>query len=487
VNDGAIPAPQGAVPAARVVVVDDEPTLRRTIARALAARGFEVSQCEDGEAALTHVRNADPDVLLIDLMMPGTSGLDVLREVKAIRPDVECVIMTAYSRIEDAVAAVRAGAYDFLTKPFQSMDAVAITVSKAAERRRLIARTRNLEERLEREGQPEGGEIIGGSPAMRPVYRLIEGVASASSTVLIRGESGTGKELVARAIHRKSARARKTFVTVNCSAIPDNLIESELFGHVKGAFTGASASRAGLLEIADKGTLLLDEVGDLSLAAQVKLLRALQEGEIKRVGSNETRVVDVRVIAATNVDLQTKIAEGRFREDLYYRLAVIVISLPPLRDRREDVLLLAQHFLEKFARQTGRATHRLSAEAISALTTCAWPGNVRQLENALERAVVLARGEEVGLADLPEEVGGGALLAETRGGPIALGEALDVVAGALTDVPYAEAKRRVLRDFDRAYAAQLLVQSGGNVSKAARRAGLDRSNFRRVLRKHGDD
>jgi DNA-binding NtrC family response regulator len=487
VSEGANAPTQTTAPAARVVVVDDEPTLRRTIARALSARGFEVAQCEDGDAALAHVRNADPDVLLIDLMMPGVSGLDVLREVKAIRPDVECVIMTAYSRIEDAVAAVRAGAYDFLTKPFQSMDAVALTVSKAAERRRLIARARNLEERLERGEQLEVGEIIGGSPAMRPVYRLIEGVASASSTVLIRGESGTGKELVARAIHRKSARAQKPFVTVNCSAIPENLIESELFGHVKGAFTGASASREGLFEIADKGTLLLDEVGDLSLAAQVKLLRALQEGEIKRVGSNETRVVDVRVIAATNVDLATKITEGRFREDLYYRLAVIVIALPPLRDRREDLLLLAQHFLKKFSQRAGKPTQRLSPEAISALTTFSWPGNVRQLENALERAVVLARGEEVGLADLPEEVGGGAHVAETRQGPIALGEALDVVARALTEVPYAEAKRRVVRDFDRAYAAQLLEQSGGNVSEAARRAGLDRSNFRRVLRKHGSD
>ncbi|MEO7096500.1 MAG: sigma-54 dependent transcriptional regulator, partial [Polyangiales bacterium] len=326
-----------AKPLVRVLVVDDEPTLRRTIARALAARGFEVVQCEDGASALAQLKTMDPDVMLIDLMMPGVSGLEVLREVKALRPDVECVMMTAYSRVEDAVTAVRTGAYDFLTKPFPSFEAVAISVSKAAERRRLIARARRLEEELGAAVGAGGlGEIVGTSEAMRSVYRLVEGVASSSSTVLVLGESGTGKELVARAIHRKSGRAQKPFVAVNCSSIPDQLIESELFGHVKGAFTSAVASRAGLFEQADKGTLFLDEVGDLSLAAQVKLLRALQEGEIKRVGSNETKTVDVRVVAATNVDLTSRITAGKFREDLYYRLNVVPISLPALRERRED-------------------------------------------------------------------------------------------------------------------------------------------------------
>jgi DNA-binding NtrC family response regulator len=465
---------------ARVVVVDDEPTLRRTVARTLAQRGFEVTQCEDGAAALEHVRTADPDVMLIDLMMPGVSGMDVLREVKSLKPDVECVMMTAYSKVEDAVAAVRAGAYDFLTKPFASFDAVAITVAKAAERRRLIAKTRRLEEQLDRGGF---GEIIGQSSSMRNVFRLVEGVAAASSTVLILGESGTGKELIARAIHQRSARASRPFVAVNCSSIPDTLIESELFGHVKGAFTNANTSRAGLFEVADKGTLFLDEVGDLSLAAQVKLLRALQEGEIKRVGSNETRVVDVRVVAATNVDLTEKIAAGRFREDLYYRLNVIAIQLPALRERRDDIPILAQHFLRKFAGKSGKEIRRLSPETLAALSTFAWPGNVRQLENAIERAVVLARGDELTVDDLPDALG-------ARPAPLAratdTGEAIDLVARALADVPYAEAKRRVVRDFDRAYAQFLLERSNGNVSEAARLAGLDRSNFRRVLRKHGD-
>ncbi len=467
---------------ARVVVVDDEPTLRRTVARTLAQRGFEVTQCEDGQSALEHVRSNDPDVMLIDLMMPGVSGMDVLREVKSLKPDVECVMMTAYSKVEDAVAAVRAGAYDFLTKPFASFDAVGITVAKAAERRRLIAKTRSLEEQLDRGGGGGFAEIIGQSAAMRAVFRLVEGVASASSTVLILGESGTGKELIARAIHRRSARASRQFVAVNCSSIPDTLIESELFGHVKGAFTNANTSRAGLFEVADKGSLFLDEVGDLSLAAQVKLLRALQEGEIKRVGSNETRVVDVRVIAATNVDLAEKITNGRFREDLYYRLNVIAIELPPLRDRRDDIPVLAQHFLRKFARKSGKEIRRLSPETLATLTAFAWPGNVRQLENAIERAVVLARGDELTVEDLPDALGGknpSPRAADT-------GEAIDLVARALADVPYAEAKRRVVRDFDRAYALQLLERSKGNVSEAARLAGLDRSNFRRVLRKHGD-
>jgi len=468
--------------AARVVVVDDEPTLRRTIARTLSQRGFEVTQCEDGQSALEHLRGHDADVMLIDLMMPGVSGMDVLREVKSLRPDVECVIMTAYSKVEDAVAAVRAGAYDFLTKPFPSFDAVAITVAKAAERRRLIAKTRSLEEQLDR-GNQGFGEIIGQSASMRAVFRLVEGVASASSTVLILGESGTGKELIARAIHRSSARASRPFVAVNCSSIPDTLIESELFGHVKGAFTSANASRAGLFEVADKGTLFLDEVGDLSLAAQVKLLRALQEGEIKRVGANETRNVDVRVVAATNVDLSGKIAAGRFREDLYYRLNVIAIELPPLRDRRDDIALLAQHFLRKFARKSGKDVKRLAPDALSTLTAYSWPGNVRQLENAIERAVVLARGDEITSDDLPDAIGGNAHLptAQVVG---SVSDAVDLVAKTLADVPYAEAKRRVVRDFDRAYANQLLERSKGNVSEAARLAGLDRSNFRRVLRKH---
>lgn len=466
---------------ARVVVVDDEPTLRRTVARTLVQRGFEVTQCEDGTAALEHVRNHDPDVMLLDLMMPGVSGMDVLREVKSLKPDVECVMMTAYSKVEDAVAAVRAGAYDFLTKPFASFDAVAITVAKAAERRRLIAKTRSLEEQLDRGG---GGfaEILGQSSAMRSVFRLVEGVAAASSTVLVLGESGTGKELIARAIHRRSARAARPFVAVNCSSIPDTLIESELFGHVKGAFTSANTSRAGLFELADKGTLFLDEVGDLSLAAQVKLLRALQEGELKRVGSNETRVVDVRVVAATNVDLAEKIAAGRFREDLYYRLNVIAIELPPLRERRDDIPILAQHFLRKFARKSGKELRRLSPEALAALNAFSWPGNVRQLENAIERAVVLARGDELTVEDLPDTMGERSNAAR----PADTGDSIDLVARALADVPYAEAKRRVVRDFDRAYAQHLLERSKGNVSEAARLAGLDRSNFRRVLRKHGD-
>ncbi len=472
-------------PPTRVVVVDDEPTLRRTIARTLVQKGFEVTQCEDGAAALEHLRAHDPDVMLIDLMMPGVSGMDVLREVKSLRPDVECVIMTAYSRVEDAVAAVRAGAYDFLTKPFASFDAVAITVSKAAERRGLIATARRLEQELSREGA--AGQLVGTSAAIRDVYRLVEGVAAASSTVLVLGESGTGKELVARAIHRHSARSSKPFVAVNCSSIPDTLIESELFGHVKGAFTNANSSRAGLFELADKGTLFLDEVGDLSLAAQVKLLRALQEGEIKRVGSNETRVVDVRVVAATNVDLAEKLTTGRFREDLYYRLNVIAIHLPALRDRRDDVPLLAQHFLRKFAKKTGKEVRRLSPEALAALAAYAWPGNVRQLENAIERAVVLAKGDEVGTSDLPDPIGGSRIgPSSERAPPAGVSDALAVLTRGLVDVPYAEAKRRLLRDFDRAYAQHLLDRSHGNVSEAARLAGLDRSNFRRVLRKHDE-
>ena len=485
-------------PPIRVLVVDDEPTLRRTIARALSSRGFEVTQSEDGADALVQVQATDFDVMLLDLMLPGVSGLDVLREVKALRPDLECLMMTAYSRVEDAVTAVRTGAYDFLTKPFASVDAVAISVSKAAERRRLIARARHLEQELERGGGAGFADLVGTSAAMRDVYRLVEGVSAAQSTVLVLGESGTGKELVARAIHRRSARAERPFVAVNCSAVPDALIESELFGHVRGAFTSAVASRAGLFELADKGTLFLDEIGDLSLAAQVKLLRALQEGEIKRVGASETKIVDVRVIAATNVDLREKIAAGRFREDLFYRLDVIAVHLPPLRERREDVPLLAQHFLQKYARKMGKDVRRIAPEALAVLGAHPWPGNVRQLENAIERAVVLAPRDELVLADFPSDIGGGPerprLLREAREAVAAVAgptgdpeQAVESLAAALAELSYPDAKKRLLRDFDRAYAARLLARADGNVSEAARLAGLDRSNFRRVFRRHHDD
>jgi transcriptional regulator with GAF, ATPase, and Fis domain len=306
-------------------------------------------------------------------------------------------------------------------------------------------------------------------------------VAPTSSTVLILGESGTGKELTARAIHQHSPRANNPFVAVNCSAIPVDLVESELFGHVRGAFTGATATRPGLFESADRGTLFLDEVGDLPPLAQVKLLRALQEGEVKRVGSNETRIVDVRVIAATNVDLKGRIASGRFREDLYYRLNVVAISLPPLRERREDIPLLAYHFLQKYSGRSGSAVRKISPEAMRVLSSQRWEGNVRELENAIEHSVVFCRDGSISPADLPFSKKQGGSVEVPAGAPVSAAPGIEPLA----DLPYREAKERAVHAFESSYFGAVLGRAGGNVSEAARQAGLDRSNFRRAAKRAG--
>ncbi|MCU0662017.1 MAG: sigma-54 dependent transcriptional regulator [Myxococcota bacterium] len=454
---------------AHILVVDDEPESLRAIARILSARGFEVETASGGSEALERLANDNIDVILVDLVMPGMSGIEVLRRAKAASERVEVVLMTAFADVDTAVAAVKAGAYDFLTKPFTSSDTVALAVAKAAERGRLLSRTRKLEEELE--VRERYGNIIGSSAPMLEVYRMIDSVAHSTSTILLQGESGTGKELVARAVHTRGPRASKAFVPVNCSAIPESLVESELFGHMRGAFTGAVATRMGLFEAANAGTILLDEVGELPLQTQVKLLRVLQEGEIKRVGASEEISVDVRVVAATNVNLHAAMLAGTFREDLYYRLNVITIALPSLRERLDDIPLLAYHFLRKYAVRSGRDIRRISLEAMRAMRGYGWPGNVRELENAMERAVVMCRSDVILPGDLPRPV-------------VNTGEAV-VSRNVLLDLPFADAKKRVVDNFEREYMVELLRRSGGNVSEAARQAGLDRSNFRRVLKKHG--
>jgi DNA-binding NtrC family response regulator len=488
-------------------VVDDEPALRRSLARVLETRGMKVGLAEDGEKGLEYIARTPPDVALVDIMMPGLSGLELLARVKEAGMPLEVVLMTAFADVDSAVAAMKAGAFHFLTKPFHSNDAVAHAVQKAAEHRRLVARTRQLEQVLL--SKERFGEIIGDSPRMLEVYRLIEGVAPTSSTVLILGESGTGKELAARAIHQRSPRAKRPFVAVNCGAIPKELVESELFGHVRGAFTGAQAARTGLFESADGGTILLDEVGDLPLAAQVKLLRVLQEGEIKRVGADETRTVDVRVLAATNIDLMSRIQGGEFRRDLYYRLNVIAIALPALRERADDVLLLASYYLQKFSRSMQREPKRLAPDAIRALREYDWPGNVRELEHAIEHAMVLSQREAITAADLPfartsSFREGNTLpgVAPPQRGPDASAKAAsrpapaDGAAGGegertarldfdhLARMQYPDAKRRLLASFDEVYTSELLRRANGNMSEAARMAGLDRSNFRRLIKRH---
>ncbi|MEJ7732881.1 MAG: sigma-54 dependent transcriptional regulator [Polyangiaceae bacterium] len=458
-----------------VLIVDDEASLRRSLARLLMARGFDVLTAEDGAAALTLLATTNIDVMLVDLIMPRMSGMAVLERVKQEHAEVEVVMMTAFGEVETAVAAVRAGADDFLTKPFAATEAVAHTLEKAAEHKRLVDRTRLLEQRLEQHEM--FGELVGSSPRMQEVYRLALGVAPTTSTVLILGETGTGKELVARAIHQHSARADRPFRAINCGAIPEGLVESELFGSTRGAFTGAQ-DRAGLFELADKSTLFLDEIGDLPQMAQAKLLRALAQGEIRRVGASENKTIDVRVIAATNVDLKERIAAGRFREDLFYRLNVIPIFLPPLRQRKEDIPLLAYHFLQKYARRAGREIKRISVEALRLLRDQPWPGNVRELENAIEHAVVMARGDSILPNDLPFQrarAAGGEDEPSPSSGPI--------FSADLCDMPYGDAKERANQSFDKTYVERLMQRTSNNVSEAARQAGMDRSNFRRLLKK----
>jgi two-component system response regulator HydG len=479
VRISAAPPPPDDDAPVHVLIVDDEPSLRKNLSRILASRGMRVTTAENGEEGLRHLEATRPDVALVDVMMPMCNGLEMLTRAKTTGTATEFVMMTAHAGLEEAIAAVKLGAYHFLTKPFESNDAVAITVAQAAEHKRLVDRTHRLEQQLE--AQERFGELIGNSPRMLDVYRLIEGVAAATSTVLILGESGTGKELVARAIHQRGARAGKPFVPVNCAAIPKELVESELFGHVRGAFTGAQNARAGLFETAHLGTIFLDEVGDLPLAAQVKLLRTLQEGEIKRVGSDETKNVDVRVLAATNVDLKSLIDAGAFRTDLFYRLNVINISLPPLRERGDDTLVLAYHFLEKYARRLGREAKRLGPDAVAAIMEYTWPGNVRELEHAVERATVLAQGPTISARDLPAEMRPdvrSSAPARATASPSRLS-----IPAQLADLPFADAKRLAMLQFEEAYVAEMMRRSGGNLSEAARQAGVDRSNFKRIVRK----
>ena len=398
-------------PAAHLLFVDDEPALRTLMAERLAEKGFEVQQAESGESALELLEQFAFDVVITDFRMPGIDGTQVIQAALERYPGIIGIVITGYGTVKDAVDAIKRGAADFIAKPFQ-FDELMHVLQKALEQRRLKQENAYLRSQLEE--RHKFGGILGKSRPMQALFQMLETVARSNSTILIRGETGTGKEVVARAIHHNSPRRAHRFVALNCSAIPETLLEAELFGHVRGAFTGAVGMRQGRFEQAHKGTLFLDEVGTMSAGLQSKLLRALQEREFERVGDNQTIKVDVRVIAATNSDLSAMVKAGTFREDLFYRLNVIPIELPPLRDRREDIPLLVQHFLEKFAPatpSTGQSSVptgssiELSQGAMRWLMAYSWPGNVRQLENAIERAVALSAGRRVvDVNDLPPEV-----------------------------------------------------------------------------------
>ena len=466
----------------RVLVVDDEPSVLRALEILLRRKGYEVVALDSPVAATQRLAAEDFDVAMLDIRMPELSGIELLHAVKHRRPEIEVIIMTGHATVDTALAAMKAGAHDYLVKPFiekpDDVEHVAYVVARAAERKRLQDRNRELETRLEALESTRG--LVGTSGPMREVARMIEAVAYSAATVLVQGESGTGKELVARAIHACSPRRAQPFVALNCGALTETLLESELFGHVKGSFTGASRDHQGLFESASGGTIFLDEVGDIPLSTQVRLLRVLQEGEIKRVGSTDPVKVDVRVIAATHRDLPRLVRTGKFREDLFYRLNVIAIPLPPLRDRLDDVPLLAHHFLRRYSDRLGKKVRTLAPQAVELLCAHRWPGNVRELENAIERAVVLCRGHVVQPADLPPSVTG-------RTDPVLRAAAGPGGDAALLALSYATAKDGALRDFEKRYVEAHMRACDGNISAAARQAGMDRSNFKRVLRKYRSD
>jgi two-component system response regulator HydG len=436
-----------------ILVIDDDPLMLEGLAKRLAKEGFEVHQARDGESGLRLLREQPVHVILTDLRMPGLDGFAVLREVKEQGGDVEVVMLTGHGSIDLAVQATKEGAYDFLTKP-PDPDRLIHTITRAAERHALRSRARAFEA-----GQAElaEGPFIGESAAMRKLLGLIEQVAPTDATVLILGESGTGKELVARAIHRVSPRRTEPLVTVNCAAVPEQLLESELFGHEKGAFTGATHRKPGRFELADGGTLFLDELAELPQPAQAKLLRVLQEREIEPLGGTRTRRVDVRIIAATNQDLVKLVSERRFREDLYYRLNVVTLVVPPLRDRTTDIFPLAEHFLRLYARQLGKRVEGFTADFRAVIEGYRWPGNVRQLEHAIHRALILTSGREISAVDL-------ALPEHSR-------KAEDSLPTTAT-----------LEEVERFWIARAVERCGGNQKAAAEALGIDRSTLHRKLK-----
>ena len=450
-----------------LLVVDDDPLPLGVLRATLNAQRFHTLTAQSGAAALALLDQhaSEIDCVLTDLYMPGVSGMDLLMYVRERWPEISVIVLTGHADVQTAVTAIRAGAYDYLVKPVDTVEALPTVLRRAIEHHRLLTRNRYLEQRLD--AAERFGGLVGNCRSMRQVYSSVSHVAVTDATVLVLGESGTGKELVARSIHEQSARAGRSFVAINCGALTETLLESELFGHERGAFTGAVARRHGLFEEASGGTLFLDEVGELSAATQVRLLRVLQERHVRPVGSNRSIPVDVRVVAATNRNLEEEVAARRFREDLFYRLNVVAIELPPLRARGDDVLLLAHHFLEKHAARHHKKIAVIAPRALEALVAHDWPGNVRELENAIERAVVLNGSESITLDALPA-------LLRTPSSPTAR-------ASGATELPLVEARAR----FERRYLTEILDAAQGSLTAAAKQAGMDRSNFRRLLKRHG--
>jgi DNA-binding NtrC family response regulator len=454
----------------RVVIVDDEPNMCRVMVKLLEDEGAHAAAHTDPAEALESIRRQPPDVVLTDLKMPEMSGIQLLKAVKEVRETIEVIVMTAYGTIQNAIETLKLGAYDYVLKPFNT-DELLLTIRKAAERKRLLEANISLTEQLHAVDTPM--PMVGSSPAMVELKELLKKIAPAESAVLVTGESGTGKELVARTVHSLSPRHTGRFVAINCGSIPETLLESELFGHEKGAFTGADRLKPGRIEWADGGTLFLDEIGELPMSLQVKLLRVLQERVITHVGGLEEIPVDIRLLAASNRDLAKAIRNANFRQDLYYRLNVIRVELPPLRRRQEDIGELATHFIEKICAQLNRPPVRLTKAARHSLEIYRWPGNVRELQNIIERTLVLLEGDEIRPEDLPADIINPTPSDHTPSSP----------GGFTVNAEYRVAKEH----FERIYFAALLSRTRGSVAEAARQSSMSRRNLYEKIDRLGLD
>lgn len=448
-----------------ILIVEDEKNTREGLERTLN-RKYQIIQADNGERALRLLAEKPVDILLTDLRMPGMDGLTLVRRAIAHESQPVCIVLTAYGSIESAVEAMKVGAYDFLTKPL-NLDQLEIVIERALHSRQLENENRSLRTQLDKRFGLEA--FIGRTPAMEELFKLIRQVAPSQATVLIQGESGTGKELVAHAMHNLSSRARGPFIAVHCAALPQNLLESELFGHEKGAFTGAVERRRGRFEMAEGGTLFLDEISEVAPVIQVKLLRVLEEWKFERVGGQETLEADIRLVAATNNDLKKLVQEGRFRNDLFYRLNVVTINLPPLRERRDDIPLLARHFLQDFARENNRKIEDISSDALAVLVSYDWPGNVRELKNIIEQMVVLGHGAKLTLRDLPASVRENEHSSALQAGGIISAPSIPLPAGSIK-----EANRNMI--------IATLGAAGGNRTLAAKKLGISRRTLHRKLR-----
>jgi DNA-binding NtrC family response regulator len=452
-----------------VLICDDEELLVKSCGQILSSEGYTVYTEGRGKSALDNVRRHRPDIVLTDLMLPDMDGLSLLKEIKKVAPETLVVMITGFATVDSSVEAIRAGAYDYIPKPFTATQ-LRILIGRAAQQVQLVRDNAHLRDQLKKHYSFEN--IIGTSDSIQKVFSVVSRVAPTDASVFISGESGTGKELIARAIHANSRRSDRQILAINCAALPDNLLESELFGHEKGAFTGAETMKRGLFEVASGGTLFLDEISEMSMDLQAKLLRVLQERRIRRVGSESEIPIDVRLVSATNRDPEQAVRDGNLRQDLLYRLNVVPVKLPPLRMRREDIPALAQHYLKKFGQEYDRGNLRFSPEALRVLSDYHWPGNVRELQNMVERIVSLCLpGQEITAEDLPEELS----MRPTNGRAAVTYSA---------DLPFHEAKNEAISIFEKEYLRDLLRRHNGNISQAARTAGIDRKTIHRMLTKY---